>query len=198
MKRLAVMILAAASAAIFAGCASTHARDAQLDLKPKTAALEAQDVRRTVERMVDSMLADSTLNAAIGGQRPVLDVTSVKNRTTLHLDTKMLTDSIRTRLIRSRKFRFMDRSTAADDQQFMNDQTLNGMTDPTKAVRPGQQSAVQMYLYGDLYEVRNHVDDVTDRYYKFTLNLKDLRTGEIVWTDEQEIRKEEVRNVMGF
>ena len=198
MKKLMLVTAAAIAACVMSGCATTHARDSQLDLKPKTAALEPQDVRRTVEKMVDSMLADQELIASIGGNRPVLDITGIKNRSSMHLDTKMITDSIRTKLIRSRKFRFMDHTTAADDQQFLNDQALNGMTDPRKAVRMGQQSAAQMYLYGDLHEIRNQTDDITDRYYKFSLNLKDLRSGEIIWTDEQEIRKEQVRNVMGF
>ena len=92
----------------------------------------------------------------------------------------------------------MDSSTSADDLRFMNDQALNGMTDPSKAVRTGQQSAAQMYLYGELSEMRQHVDGVTDRYYKFTLNLKDLRSGELVWSDEQEIRKIQERAVFGF
>ena len=38
----------------------------------------------------------------------------------------------------------------------------------------------------------------TDRYFKFNLNLKDLRSGEIVWTDEQEIRKDEKRRYFGM
>ena len=92
----------------------------------------------------------------------------------------------------------MDRKTAAEDLQFMNDQALNGMTDPSKAVRAGAQSAAQMYLYGGLSEMRQQVDGVTDRYFKFTLNLKDLRSGELVWSDEQEIRKEQKRGVIGF
>ena len=198
MKRLMFAAFAAVVACVVSGCASTHARETQLDLRAKTAALEPQDVRRTVEKMVDSMLADQEVISAVSGNRPVLDITGIKNKSSMHLDTKMITDSIRTKLIRSRKFRFMDHTTAADDQQFLNDQALNGMTDPRKAVRMGQQSAAQMYLYGDLHEIRSQTDDVTDRYYKFTLNLKDLRSGEIVWTDEQEIRKEQVKNVMGF
>lgn len=198
MKKLMFAMVAGATVCVMSGCASTHARDSQLDLKPKTAALEPQDVRRTVEKMVDSMLADADVIREIGGNRPVLDMTGIKNRSTMHIDTKMITDSIRTKLIRSRKFRFMDHTTAADDQQFLNDQALNGMTDPSKAVRMGKQSAAQMYLYGALDEIRNQTDDVTDRYYKFNLNLKDLKSGEIIWTDEQEIRKEQVRNVMGF
>ena len=92
----------------------------------------------------------------------------------------------------------MDRTTAGDDLQFMNDQALNGMTDPTKAVAMGQQSAAQMYLYGALTEMRQKVGGVTDRYFKFTLNLKDLRSGEIIWTDEQEIRKQSTRSSVGF
>ena len=198
MKKLMFTMAVVATACVMSGCVSTHARDSQLDLKPKTAALEPQDVRRTVEKMVDSMLADAEVIKEVGGSRPVLDMTGIKNRSTMHIDTQMITSSIRTKLIRSRKFRFMDHTTAADDQKFLNDQALNGMTDPAKAVRMGKQSAAQMYLYGALDEIRNQTDGVTDRYYKFNLNLKDLRSGEIIWTDEQEIRKEQVKNVIGF
>ena len=59
----------------------------------------------------------------------------------------------------------------------MNDQALNGLTDQKKAVRAGRQSAAQMYLYGALTEMRDHTNGVTDRYFKFTLNLKDLASG---------------------
>ena len=191
-------MLALALAAGAAGCATTVARETQLDMKPKTAALEPQDVRRTVEKMVDSMLADQDFIAEVGGRRPVLDITGLKNRSTMHLDMASITDSIRTKLVRSRKFRFMDRTTSADDLQFMNDQALNGLTDAKKAVRAGKQSAAQMYLYGALTEMRDQTNGVTDRYFKFTLNLKDLSSGELVWTDEQEIRKEQTNNVLGF
>ena len=199
MKNLIVNgMLALALAAGAAGCATTVARETQLGMKPKTAALEPQDVRRTVEKMVDSMLADQDFIAEVGGRRPVLDITGIKNRSTMHLDMASITDSIRTKLVRSRKFRFMDRTTSADDLQFMNDQALNGLTDAKKAVRAGKQSAAQMYLYGALTEMRDQTNGVTDRYFKFTLSLKDLSSGELVWTDEQEIRKEQTNNVLGF
>ena len=185
----------AAMAAMLCGCATTVARETQLDRKAMTAALEPQDVRRTVEKMVDSMLQDQEFIAEVGGNRPVLDISGIKNRSSMHLDMASITDSIRTKLIRSRKFRFMDRTTSADDLEFMNDQALNGLTDQSKAIQAGQQSAAQMYLYGALSEMRQQSNGVTDRYYKFTLNLKDLRTGEIIWTDEQEIRKESERSV---
>ena len=78
MKNLIVNgMLALALAAGAAGCATTVARETQLDMKPKTAALEPQDVRRTVEKMVDSMLADQDFIAEVGGRRPVLDITGI-------------------------------------------------------------------------------------------------------------------------
>jgi uncharacterized protein (TIGR02722 family) len=183
---------------LLSGCQTTVATETQLDRKAMTAALEPQDVRRTVEKMVDSMLADQEFITEIGGKRPVLDITGLKNRSSMHIDMKAITSSIRTKLLRSRRFRFVDRSTSADDLQFMNDQALNGMTDQSKAVRTGMQSAAQMYLYGELSEMRQHIDGVTDRYFKFTLNLKDLRSGELVWSDEQEIRKQQERSAFGF
>lgn len=195
---IAGSIAAVVIAAGAAGCISTQARETQLDMKAKTAALEPQDVRRTVEKMVDSMLADQDFIAEVRGRRPVLDITGIKNRSTMHLDMTSITDSIRTKLLRSRKFRFMDRTNSGDDLQFMNDQALNGLTDQRKAVRAGKQSAAQMYLYGALTEMRDHTNGVTDRYFKFTLNLKDLESGEIIWTDEQEIRKEQTRSAFGF
>lgn len=203
------LLLGAAVAAILCGCATT-ARETQLDRQAMSAALEPQDVRRTVEKMVDSMLADAEVIREVGGNRPVLDISGIKNRSTMHLDMNMITSSIRTKLIRSRMFRFVDSSTSAIDLKTMNDQALNGLVDPNKAVRAGQQSAAQMYLYGELSEMRQSVDDTsgnwlnitfsktTDRYFKFNLNLKDLRSGEIVWTDEQEIRKDEKRRYFGM
>ena len=203
------LLLGAAAAAILCGCATT-ARETQLDRQAMSAALEPQDVRRTVEKMVDSMLADAEVIREVGGNRPVLDISGIRNRSTMHLDMNMITSSIRTKLIRSRMFRFVDSSTSAIDLKTMNDQALNGLVDPNKAIRAGQQSAAQMYLYGELSEMRQSVDDTsenwlnitfsktTDRYFKFNLNLKDLRSGEIVWTDEQEIRKDEKRRYFGM
>lgn len=198
MNKLALFVLVAVAASVMSGCATGGARETQLDRRAMTAALEPQDVRRTVEKMVDSMLADQDFITEIGGKRPVLDIAPIQNRSTMHLDTISITDSIRTKLLRSRKFRFMDRSTSGEDVQFMNDQALNGLTDQSKAIKAGQQSAAQMYLYGALTEMRQSVGGITDRYYKFTLNLKDLKSGELVWSDEQEIRKEQTRSSVGF
>ena len=196
------LFVGAAAALMLAatGCATAPvARETQLDRQAMSSRLEPQDVRRAVEKMVDSMLADQEFITEIGGNRPVLDIAQLENRTSDRtLDLVSATDSIRTKLLRSRKFRFMDRKTSGEDLQFMNDQALNGLTDQSKAVRAGQQSAAQMYLYGAITEMSQKAGRVVDRYYKLTLNLKDLRSGELVWSDEHELRKEQTRSSVGF
>jgi len=199
MKAIAIAALAALGLAA-GGCAtSPNVQVTQLDRKPLSTRLEPQDVRNAAAKMVESMLADQAFINEVCGERPVLDVTQIENRTSDRtLDLVSVTDSIRTQLLRSRKFRFMDRKTSGDDLQFMNDQALNGLTDQSKAVRAGQQSAAQMYLYGAVTEIAQKAGRTTDRYFKLTLNMKDLKSGEIVWTDEFEIRKAGTRSAVGL
>ena len=157
--------------------------------------IEPQDIRVTVEHMAESLVADPGVLDAIKGEKPILDIEPMKNKSQMIVDMKSITDSVRMRLIRSRQFRFVDRSTSGADIAIMDEQQQLGLTDPRKAIRGGQQSAAQMYLTGELTEMSQKVGRVVDRYYKFSMILKDLRSGEIVWTDEKEIQKRTNRPV---
>lgn len=156
---------------------------------PLTTKIEAQDIRAAVEKMAESLIADPGVLDATHGERPVLDIEPMQNRSQMIVDMRSITDSIRMRLIRSRLFRFVDRSTSGADIAIMDEQAQLGLTDQRKAIRPGQQSAAQMYLTGALSEITTKAGRTTDRYYKFSMTLKDLRSGEIVWADEKEVRK---------
>ena len=196
MKAVLIPIAGAALFMSFAGCATTpHVYESELDRAPMTSRIEPQDIRRTVEKMAESLISDAGVLEATGGKRPVLDIEPMKNRSQMIVDMKSITDSVRTRLIRSRLFRFVDRSTAGADITIMDEQAQLGLTNQRKAIRPGQQSAAEMYLTGSLTDMVTHAGRTTDHYYKFTMILKDLRSGEIVWTDEKEIRKVSVRPV---
>ena len=196
MKAVLIPVAGAALIMSFTGCATApRVYESELDRAPMTSRIEPQDIRRTVEKMAESLISDAGVLEATGGKRPVLDIEPMKNRSQMIVDMQSITDSVRTRLIRSRLFRFVDRSTAGADITIMDEQAQLGLTNQRKAIRPGQQSAAEMYLTGSLTDMVTHAGRTTDRYYKFTMILKDLRSGEIVWTDEQEIRKVSVRPV---
>jgi len=189
----------AAAAMMMTGCSTTPAvREVALDRAPISSNLEPQDVRRTVEKMTESLLSAPGVREAVGGTRPVLDVEPLKNRTTQHVDMVSITDSLRSQLLRSGMFRFVDKSTSGTDIEFMDAQAQLGLTDAKKAIKPGQQSAAQMYPTGALSEIKTQAGKTVDHYYKFSMVLKDLRTGELVWSDEKELRKESVAPTFGF
>jgi PBP1b-binding outer membrane lipoprotein LpoB len=73
-----------------------------------------------------------------------------------------------------------------------------GLVDASKAVKAGSQTALDMYLTGALSEIKNTSGRTTDQYYKFSMILKDLKSGEIVWADEQEIRKASTKPVVNW
>ena len=159
------------------------------DTRRLTTKIEPQDIRLTVELLTESLISDPGVLDATKGEKPILDIEPMKNKSQMIVDMKSITDSIRMRLIRSRQFRFMDRSTAGADITIMDEQAQLGLTDRRKAIRPGQQSAAQMYLTGELTEMSQSDGRTLHRYYKFSMILKDLRSGEIVWADEKEISK---------
>ena len=194
MKAVLIPIAGTVLLMTVTGCATApRVYESELDRAPMTSRIEPQDIRRTVEAMAESLISDAGVLEATGGKRPVLDIEPMKNRSQMIVDMKSITDSVRTRLIRSRLFRFVDRSTAGADITIMDEQAQLGLTNRRKAIKPGQQSAAEMYLTGSLTDMVTHAGRTTDHYYKFNMILKDLRTGEIVWTDEKEIRKVAIR-----
>jgi uncharacterized protein (TIGR02722 family) len=141
--------------------------------------------------MVNSMLTFPPVVEMTTGRRPILEVAKVNNKTMQHIDTQSITDSIRTRLIRSGKFRFTDRSTDAQSIQEIKDQQESGLNDQNTAVQFGQGASAEFLLVSNISEIKQKASGVVDVYYKVTMSLKNLRTGILEWSDEQEIRKVE-------
>ncbi|MCL2104659.1 MAG: penicillin-binding protein activator LpoB, partial [Kiritimatiellaeota bacterium] len=143
MKTMMYVTMAALTGAVMTGCVTEYggrgAREVTLDRKPMTYKLEPQDIRRTITTMVESMqqeisAMDLSEYGYTIGSKPVLDIDDLKNNTTLHLDMKSFTDSLRTALSKTRMFRFVSRSNAVEDITRGNEDALGGLVDPTKAI----------------------------------------------------------------
>ncbi|TMM45129.1 penicillin-binding protein activator LpoB [Colwellia ponticola] len=147
------------------------------------------DLQKVAAEMTDSLLVSPVVGTLTANTRPILFVESIKNKTSEHIDTESITDSISTKLLRSGKFRFvdMDRVTAVRKQ--LDYQQSSGMVDPSKAMQFGKQVGAQYMLYGNLASIVKSNKDQSDVYYKFTLRLMDLQSGLVEWADETEIRK---------
>lgn len=194
MKTTLKMIAALGMLALLAsGCASTVEYGDATSSKPISTDFGSSDLQQIAAKMVDSMLADDILEEISVGGPPLLIVDKVKNKSMQHIDTESVTDSIRTRLIRSRKFSFQDRTTEAALSEELAYQQV-AAADP---VASGQQDAPRYMLTANLSEIEQRAGRVKDVYYKFTMSLRDLKSGRLIWADEQEIRKQKTRSVFG-
>ncbi len=183
--------------ALAAGCATSTEYGDATSAKPLTADFGSSDLQQIAAAMTDSLLVFPAVVEVTAVRRPVLLVDKVKNKTMQHIDTESLTDSIRAKMIKSGKFQFIDRTTDAAALEEMRIQQDSGLVDPAKAVPYGKQSGAEYLLTANLSEIRQQAGKITDVYYKFTMNLKNLRTGIIEWSDEKEIRKLEKRPIFG-
>ncbi|PCI56659.1 MAG: penicillin-binding protein activator LpoB [Gammaproteobacteria bacterium] len=147
------------------------------------------DLQTVAGQMTDSLLLSPVVGTLTANTRPILFVESIKNKTSEHIDTESITDSISTKLLRSGKFRFVDMARVAAVQDQLDYQQNSGMVDDSKAIAIGKQVGAQYMLYGNLASIVKSNKDKSDVYYKFTLRLMDLNSGLVEWADETEIRK---------
>src|ERR1019366_451862 len=120
------------------------------------------------------------------------------NKTSEHIDTKMVTDRIRTALLKSGRVRF----TAAADipkelQQQLAYQSESGIVDPSTAAQQARQIGARFMLFGEIGSIvkQSGRDRLVD--YQITLNLTNVETGLIEWADDKAIRKGTTRRVIG-
>ncbi len=187
------MMTAGALALLASGCATTVEYGDATSGKAVSTDFGSSDLQQIAATMVDSMLADEVLEEISAGGPPLLTVDKVKNKTMQHIDTESVTDSIRTKLIRSRKFSFQDRTTeAALQEELAYQQAASQEPVPT-----GQQDAPRYMLTANLSEIQQTEGRLKDVYYKFTMNLRDLKSGRIIWADEKEIRKQKTKSIFG-
>ena len=194
MKTSLKLIIAAGMLALLAaGCRTTVEYGDATSSKPISTDFGSSDLQQIAATMVDSMLTDDILQDISVDGPPLLIVDTVKNKTMQHIDTESVTDSIRTKLIRSRKFSFQDRTTEAA----LNEELAYQQGAAKDPVASGQQDAPRYMLTSNLTEIEQSQGRVKDVYYKFTMSLRDLKSGQLIWADEKEIRKQRTKSILG-
>jgi len=151
------------------------------------------DLHMITEKMVSSLVMSSVLDG-----RPVLLVDDVRNKTHEHIDTKAVTDKIRTVLLKHGKAKITARSDIAEsilnEQEFQN----SNLADPKTIVRMGKMAGAKYILFGEITSIVKQAGRTKDVWYKITLNLTNVQDGLIEWADDKEIRKVAKRKSIGW
>lgn len=154
-----------------------------------TTGFGSTDLQTISATLVDDLLSFPPIIQMTANTRPVVFVDKIKNKTTEHIDTESITDTIQTKLLKSGKFRFVDMTAVKAIQEQMNFQMDSGMVDPAKAAAFGRQTGAEFMLHGNLSSIVKRDSDTQDVYFKFTLKLVNLESGIMEWAGEKEIRK---------
>ena len=197
MTKIRVSVAMAAAVMVMAGCSTSIKYDDPTSTRNLSTDFGASDLQQVANSMVDSMLVFPPIVEVTSKRRPVLLVSGVKNKTDQHIDTESITDSIRTKLIRSGKFRFIDRTTDDAAIKELKTQNDSGLVDPATAQKFGKQIGAEYILTANLSQITQSAGRQTDVYYKFTMSLKSLKTGILEWSDEKELRKLKTKTIFG-
>ncbi len=198
MKKTVLAITLGLAALTMAGCSNQVSYGDATEVETTDISFGATDLQKVAEEMTEDMLTFPPVVALTANQRPIVFVERIKNKTSEHIDTESISDSISTKLLRSGKFRFVDMGRVEAVRQQLEFQNEGGMVDPATAVAFGKQVGAQYMLYGNLSSIVKDNGKKKDVYYKFTMRLMDLQTGILEWADETEIRKIEERNKLGL
>jgi len=129
--------------------------------------------------------------------KPLIMVGRVNNRTSEHIDMKMLTDRMRTALIKTNKFRFSDKE-ARDELSEEYEYQAGGNVDQKTAVKRGNQLGVEYIITGELGSNIQQVGKDKLVFYRLNMNLINVKTNVIEWSGDREIRKKYRKRNVGF
>ena len=193
-----------------AACSSTRYKDAQ---DPETINVDwgSTDLQTFSDHMVKSLLDSPSLSYLTkphkgDDPRIIAVMGGVANETSEHINTTMITNSIRTSLLQSQRFRFVagDLGQAEIEKQ-VRFQQGSGRVDPAKAIAFGKQYGAEVVIYGTLASIEKKKGrsleslgaKKEDTYYQFVLNAVNIETGELMWANEEELRKQQVTGLFG-
>ncbi len=203
MIRSALLLACAvALGTVLAGCAATTRSLDVDDPQHYDASYDFSDKKEIVDVLTTSLATSPAVARAGGaGDRPVVVIYDVANRTSEHIDTSGITDDIRNELLRGGELRFVNRPRR-DDLIEEADYQYAGFVDPAQRVAEGRQVGADYVLSGTLRSIeksepaqwrlrkRNLV------YYSMTLELTGLESGEILWADSVELARELSRPII--
>ncbi len=144
------------------------------------------DMQKVVHDMVASLQAHPVIAQAKAP--PIIMVTQLQNKTSEHIDTQSIMDMVRVELMRGGRVAFIDKEARGDIKDEYDYQGSGMVSEETKKSAGGQVGA-DFIVNGRLDSIVQEVGKQKTVYYKVTLNLTNLKSGLIVWSDNKQMRK---------
>ena len=153
------------------------------------------DMQNAVKTLVGSATSHYSISNA--KRPPIVMVTGLQNKTSEHIDTQNVMDMVRVELMRGGRVSFVDKA-AREDIAEEYDYQSSGMVNRESQKKKGGQIGADFIINGRLDSIVQQAGKDKTVYYKITLNLTNLKTGIIVWSDYKQIRKRFKKKRLGL
>jgi uncharacterized protein (TIGR02722 family) len=199
MKKLNLIGFACV-AMILTGCGSRQFVKGQYDENVEDTNLltdkwSESDMQAAVKDLVNSAVTHPNISQA--KRPPIVMVTRLQNKTSEHVDTQSITDMFTVELMRSGKVTFVDKAAREDISEEYDYQDSGMVSRETQKGKGGQVGA-DFILNGRLDSIVQEAGKDKTIYYKMTMNMTNLKTGLIVWTDHKQLRKQYKKRRVGM
>ena len=183
---LATLLIAAVAIAV-AGCAKPKTRYGDAGgVETVTNEFGSTDLQMLAEQMTQSMLQTPVIE---GGNLPIVTIQEVKNKTSEYIDTRAITNRMRSTLQKSRRVRFAVDNAEMQRPKEELERQGSELYDQEKAVRQGKMVGAGYRLSGEITSIVKETKNVKDVYYQLFLSLTDIQTGIEEWSETKDIRK---------
>ncbi len=152
-----------------------------------------------MQSAVRDLVASATAHPSIAQAKrpPIVMVTRLQNKTSEHIDTQSIADMFTAELMRSGKTQFVDKAAREDIAEEYDYQDSGMVSRETKKGKGGQIGA-DFIMNGRLDSIVQEAGKDKTVYYKMTMNLTNLKTGLIQWTDYKQLRKQFKKKRVGI
>jgi len=179
---------------IFVGCSHNVQRVDSKALQLTTIHWGSEDLNEMAEAMVTSVLKDDYLTTP---SKKVLAFLKIKNSTYDHIDTKSITDSIKTGLIKSARANIIDikqRDTLNTELEYQKEKQKYYK----KIKKIGRQLGVDAFFFGEISAIYQKNSTIKNMGFTFVLNLVDVQSAQLVWSETMNIQKLYKKSFIGW
>jgi uncharacterized protein (TIGR02722 family) len=199
MKKLVLTAGLLAMTALLSNCGPKAFTKGSYDDVERENLLNDQWSETDMQKAVADLVASLMHHPAIASAKavPTVMVTGLQNKTSEHIDTQSIMDMVRVELMKTGKVGFIDKEARQDISDEYNYQNSGMVSGETKK-GPGGQIGADFIINGRLDSIVQEVGKDKTVYYKLTLNLTNLKSSMIVWSDQKQIRKSFKKKSIGL
>ncbi len=150
------------------------------------------DSRMVSEEMIGDCLSNPWIEefmAGANGQRPVVVVGKVVNKTDEHIQPEVFVKDLERSFLKSGRVRVVTNQQFRDQLAKEQAYQASGVVDPSKAASIGKQLGANFLVFGTINAIKDRWEGREVVFYQTNLELHNVETSEVVWIGDKKIKK---------